>query len=68
MAKDTVTVCDRCLRATCWHGNFMCDDAKNAGTVEKTVDELRKLNLENPCYWTQKGIDDLNAFQARLRR
>lgn len=22
-----VTVCDHCLCASCWHGEFMCDDA-----------------------------------------
>jgi hypothetical protein len=29
----------------------MCDDAKSAGTVEKTREELAKLDLEHPDYW-----------------
>lgn len=48
----TVTVCSVCLRACCWQGRFMCDDAQNAGTVEKTVDELKRLNRgESSMYW-----------------
>jgi len=47
-----VTVCDNCLQASCWQGEFCCDDYKLAGTTEKTVKELRDLGLENPSYWT----------------
>ena len=50
-----IVVCDKCLRASCWHGYFMCDDAKEAGIVEKTVDELKILNLEHPSYWEMKS-------------
>ncbi len=46
-----VTVCDKCLTASCWQGIFMCQENETAGTVQKTRTELRKLNLENPCYW-----------------
>lgn len=49
--EDKVTVCDACLQASCWQGIFMCDEARDAGIVVKTVDELRKLNLENEDYW-----------------
>lgn len=49
----TVTVCSACLQASCWQGKFFCDDYGTAGTVEKTVSELRKLNLENPAYWAE---------------
>lgn len=52
-AQDTrlVTVCSRCLRASCWQGQFYCDDAKSAGTVEKTVAELEKVGREHASYW-----------------
>ena len=30
-----VTVCDKCLKASCWQGVYMCNDTRNAGTVEK---------------------------------
>jgi len=39
-----VTVCDACLMACCWQGEFMCDLSKDAGTIDKTVAEL-KLNF-----------------------
>jgi hypothetical protein len=55
MAADSVTklitVCDKCLQASCWHGEFMCDDARSAGTVDMTVAELALLNREHPSYW-----------------
>lgn len=50
-----VTVCDKCLCASCWQGIFMCDEAQNAGVVDKTVGELRALpddgNREHEDYW-----------------
>lgn len=49
---ERITVCDKCLQASCWQGSFMCDDARTAGTVVKTVSELRKLNLEHESYWS----------------
>lgn len=49
--SDRITVCDNCLQASCWQGIFMCDEARDAGIVVKTVAELRKLNLENESYW-----------------
>lgn len=46
-----VTVCAACLQASCWLGIFMCEQARGAGTVEKTVAELRDLKREHPSYW-----------------
>lgn len=60
-----VAVCNKCLMATCWQGTFMCDDAKTAGTVEKTVAELEKLGREHPSYWfidPATGQVDAQAF------
>jgi len=56
--SDVVTVCSACLRASCWHGQFMCDGSKTAGTVRKTVAELRPLRLEHPDYWKLAAILD----------
>ena len=49
--ETLIDVCAKCLTASCWHGEFMCDESQFAGTVEKTIDELKKLNLEHPDYW-----------------
>lgn len=57
--KVTVTVCSACLRASCWLDRFPCDRHATAGTVEKTLDELRALNLEHPSFWRAKKGDDL---------
>lgn len=46
-----VIVCDECLQASCWQGEFMCDGSRDAGIGVLTVGELRKLNRENEEYW-----------------
>ncbi len=51
LSADTVTVCDKCLTASCWWGELMCEEAQNAGTVEMTVEELTKLHREHPSHW-----------------
>lgn len=50
--KSTVTVCDKCLRACCWQGNFMCDKAASAGTLEMTIEALRAGQYgEHESWW-----------------
>lgn len=49
--KHMVTVCSACLTAACWQGEFYCDEAWSAGTVEKSVKELKAIGRENPEYW-----------------
>lgn len=53
-----VTVCDHCLRASCWHGLFFCDDYTDAGTVEKKASELRKLKKEHSSYFSVKALTE----------
>ncbi len=52
--EKMITVCDHCLMASCWLGDFMCEDYQFAGTVEMTREELEELGLENPTFWNQK--------------
>lgn len=47
-----VTVCDRCLQASCWQGIFMCEDSETAGTVDLPRSTLRMLDRENEDYWS----------------
>ena len=54
-----IQVCDKCFRACCWYGEFMCEDAQTAGTVLFPVSRLRKLNLEHPDYWTAKKFEEV---------
>ena len=46
-----VTVCEACLTAACWLGEFYCQGYMDADTVQKTVRELRELGREHPDYW-----------------
>lgn len=46
-----VTVCSACRRACCWQGQFMCDDARTAGTIEVPIEELQAAGQEHPDYW-----------------
>lgn len=65
-----ITVCDNCLRASCWQGIFMCEKSRNAGTIEKTVGELHDLSLENPEYWFKSphtGAIDQHGLGAYLQ-
>jgi len=48
---DLITVCDKCLTASCWQGLFMCQESLNAGTVQISVADLIELDREHPCYW-----------------
>ncbi len=53
----TITVCANCLCATCWQGEFYCDNFRGAGTKQISISTARKLNRENPCYWLKdEGI------------
>lgn len=54
--NPTITVCDACLRACCWQGEFMCDESFGAGTTEKPVSRLIHENTEHPDYWN-KDLD-----------
>ena len=48
-----VTVCDRCRQASCWQGVFMCDEAREAGTVDVPVSVLRVEAREAPDFWKE---------------
>lgn len=52
-----VTVCDSCLRSSCWQGIFMCEQSQGAGVGKKTVRELRLLGLEHSDYWGLEVCD-----------
>lgn len=54
-----ITVCEECHRASCWHGEYMCDEARSCGTIEMSEEELRKLNLEHPHHYSKKKIKEV---------
>ena len=60
MNDRKVTVCSKCLQASCWQGKFFCDDYQTAGTVDMSVHDLKKLNLEHPSYWEPEPTPTLS--------
>lgn len=59
-----VTVCDRCLQASCWQGEFYCSDYKTAGTVDLPIETLEELALESPSYWGMESSKCLPSVTA----
>lgn len=51
-----IMVCDACLRASCWHGEFYCGAAKGAGTVLRSVADLRSLGREHESNWAPEKL------------
>ena len=49
--REMITVCDACLTASCWYGEFMCQASQGAGTVNLPIETLRGLGLEHEDYW-----------------
>lgn len=45
--EEWIVVCDACGRASCWAGEFMCDESENAGTVTKPVRYLLSQRKEH---------------------
>jgi hypothetical protein len=63
-----VLVCDKCLRASCWYGEFMCEDAISAGLRVLTVAQLRKLDLESKDFWTDEKMIEVYGDASRQFR
>lgn len=63
MTDPTITVCAACLKASCWQGVWMCEEARGADITQKTVAELTDLALEHPDYWA----DECTHNQARIK-
>ena len=52
MEAKKVQVCKSCSKASCWYGEFRCEEYFPAGLKIMTIDELRKLKLESEHYWS----------------
>jgi len=64
-----VLVCDKCLRAGCWYGEFMCDGAGSAGRKIMTIGQLQALpddgNREHQDYWSDKKMIEVYGDASR---
>jgi hypothetical protein len=56
MKDRLIEVCAECDRASCWYGEFMCDEARYATTKLVLKSELKKMKLEHPSYWSDKKL------------
>ncbi|MFW9879538.1 MAG: hypothetical protein ACFFG0_41205 [Candidatus Thorarchaeota archaeon] len=57
-----VEVCDNCLRASCWHGDFMCEDAQNVGTKIMKASELRELSIEHESNFSRQKLLKVQGY------
>ena len=54
--KKIAEVCSSCHTASCWYGEFLCNDSQHASTEKKTVSELRKLKSEHEENWSDEKM------------
>lgn len=66
--ETTVFVCEECLTASCWYGEFYCEDAKGADITVRTVGELRELKLENEQAWSDEVFLKIHGHLDRPPR
>lgn len=67
LASDKlITVCDACLCAACWHGEWLCERSRSAGTVKKTVADLEELHREHPDQWRRQALVHGDISQAEF--
>ena len=59
-----ITVCDRCLHASCFQGAVKCDWHDTAGCVDMTWEALCMLRLEGPEWWTKERDEEARAKRA----
>jgi len=60
---EEITVCEKCHKASCWLGLFMCEGARNANTVEMRRRDLIATGKENVCYMT-KHLKTLDVIKS----
>ena len=54
-----VLVCEKCLQASCWYGEFRCSFPVSADIGLLSVRELKALTLENPYNWTLEKFEKI---------
>lgn len=60
----TVTVCDTCFRAACWHGDHPCATARTAGTREVLASELDARAVEHPSWYAPERLRITGVWPA----
>jgi len=60
-----VLVCGKCLRAACWYGEFMCDNAVTADLKILSVGDLRKIDREHEDFWSDEKMIEVYGDASR---
>lgn len=68
LLDQEITVCAECFRACCWAGEFMCDDAREADVVDKTMIDLFKIEGECPEYWITALCENPDNCDGRVKK
>lgn len=68
--NDYAWVCDRCLTASCWAGQFFCQENKLAGITVISRKQFAQLRLEHADYFDNPDvraspIDYMNQVASR---
>lgn len=60
MIRDyLVRVCSSCRCASCWHGEFFCDKARSASTVDVLASVLAVEHREHPSHFSEDKIREV---------
>jgi len=65
--REMVTVCDACLTASCWYGEYMCQASQIAGTVDLPIETLRGLGREHEDYWYRDADGSPGKHSADIK-
>jgi hypothetical protein len=60
-----VQVCDACFTASCWHGEFMCQQSEEAGIVELPISKLLELDREHPDNWSAAKMAEVYGDRSQ---
>ena len=55
--SELIDVCAACLTAICWHGEIMCDEAKEASTTKRKRSYLDKMKREHQGNYSREKLD-----------
>ena len=61
-----IYICDKCLRAGCWQGLFVCHEAGGAGIYKATLAECQALDREHASFYRDPDVDDNDTITPRL--
>lgn len=62
-ADYSAIVCSACLRASCWHGEFMCERSRSVGIKAMRASALRALDREDPSHYSRERVEEVTGVR-----